>query len=248
MYTQKDFDSGGWTVQDDFPRDMTGDLKGAVEAFQISSSPDDLRRIETTQSKPFTNQKDEYQKEPSSGSYLQSYIPKSGAIIASVNTSPQQNIAQYRRSINEPQLTAAELKHQVPKLNRWSDVVWFIWAREAGNEAGNLRVIVRDNVINDDTKGVIDDIFKTKTHAFHKPWPGTTFDIREPTSEDGSSQTEGDNARALLGTPHGAGIAWMLADHKRELGERSLKITVFTGADFAAPRVPYYMVFELVKP
>lgn len=62
MYTQKDFDSGGWTVQDDFPRDMTGDLKGAVEAFQISSSPDDLRRIETTQSKPFTNQKDEYQK------------------------------------------------------------------------------------------------------------------------------------------------------------------------------------------
>lgn len=165
-----------------------------------------------------------------------------------MNTSPQQNIAQYRRSINEPQLTAAELKHQVPKLNRWSDVVWFIWAREAGNEAGNLRVIVRDNVINDDTKGVIDDIFTTITHAFHKPWPGTTFDIREPTSEDGSSQTEGDNARALLGTPHGAGIAWMLADHKRELGERSLKITVFTGADFAAPRVPYYMVFELVKP
>lgn len=127
-------------------------------------------------------------------------------------------------------------------------MVWFLWAKYAGNDAGNLRYIIRDNVVNDDTKGVIDQIFNSKTNALYQPWPGKTFDIRKPPSEQGKSKTEGDNARALLGTPHGAGIAWMLADHRDKLGDKSLKITVFTSDDMFAPKIAYYMVFELIKP
>lgn len=164
--------------------------------------------------------------------YLQSYIPSEtkGTIFASENVSPQQSIAMYRRQNNLPQLTEAQLRDHVPKLNRWSDVVWFVWAKQAGNQAGNLRYIFRDNVINDDTKGVIDQIFGIPSKSLDLPWPGKTFDV-EKTKE----------GKGLLGTPHGAGIAWMLADHKAELGDRALKITVFTSGK------NYYMLFELIR-
>ncbi|KAL8721270.1 MAG: hypothetical protein Q9225_002012 [Loekoesia sp. 1 TL-2023] len=124
----------------------------------------------------------------------------------------------------------SDLRDHVPKLNRWSDVVWFIWAKQAGNQAGNLRYIFRDNITNDDTRGVIDQIFGIPSKSLDLPWPGKTFDV-EKTKE----------GKGLLGTPHGAGIAWMLADHKAELGNRALKITVFTSDK------NYYMLFELTR-
>jgi hypothetical protein len=47
-------------------------------------------------------------------------------------------------------------------------------------------------------------------------WPGVTFDIE---SEEG---------KAILGTPNGAGTAWLLIQRKRELGRRRIeKVTVF---------------------
>ncbi len=150
-----------------------------------------------------------------------------------------------------PAPTKEELREHVPELNRWSDVVWFLWAKYAGGDAKNLRYIVRDVVTNLNTKGVIDQITGSETNAFYLPWPGKTFDISKPPSDCGKSRTEGDLARALLGTAHGAGIAWMMADHKDILGDRSLKITIFTGKDpkdMFKPTADYYMLFELVKP
>jgi hypothetical protein len=47
-------------------------------------------------------------------------------------------------------------------------------------------------------------------------WPGITFDIQ---SEEG---------KAILGTPYGSGVAWMLIQHSKALRERTIKkVTIF---------------------
>lgn len=62
----------------------------------------------------------------------------------------------------------------------------------------------------------------------HFTRPRKHFDIRGRTSESGREKLAGDDARALLGTPHGVGISYMLADHKDVLADRIIKMAVFT--------------------
>lgn len=113
----------------------------------------------------------------------------------------------------------------VPPLNRWSDVVWTLWSDIAGGQASSLRYIFRDNVVNEDSKHVMDVAMglpndSPGTGTLDAPWPGKTFSI-----------VNGDlEAFALLGTPHGNGISWFLIDHQEVLGKKNdIRITCYTG-------------------
>lgn len=71
-----------------------------------------------------------------------------------------------------------EFNAALPKIHRWNDVVWTIWADTAGGQAGSLQYIFRDNIANDDTKGIIEEAvapLDMKT----LPWPGKTFSQEE---------------------------------------------------------------------
>ncbi|KAL8905941.1 MAG: hypothetical protein Q9207_002322 [Kuettlingeria erythrocarpa] len=231
IVVQEDFDDSCWSIADDFDREIPKELTSMAEALKIFPKPEDIHRVEAHQFSEFTNQNGDRHSgdDPSGGQYLETYVPKYGVIFASQNTSPEQNIIQDRIDRKMP----APTKEELP-----------------GGDAKNLRYIVRNVVTNLNTKGIIDRITGSETNAFYFPWPGKTFDISKPPSDCGNSKTEGDLARALLGTAHGAGIAWMMADHKDVLGDRSLKITIFTGKDpkdMFKPAADYYMLFELAK-
>ncbi|KAL8703780.1 MAG: hypothetical protein Q9201_003045 [Fulgogasparrea decipioides] len=235
-FTQTNFDESGWTENSGFPQVIPDDLKTPVDSLGLLQDRADVRRIAAQQYSEFTNQNGQRQDDPSGGQYLQVYIPSKGTIIANENISPQQSIAMYRRDNKLPPYTAAQYKDFIPEMHRWSDVVWFMWTKQAGNQAGNLRYIFRDNVINNDTKSVIDQVFKIPSYSFDLKWPGETFDVA--TTDDG---------KALLGTPHGAGIAWMLADNRDVLGESGLKITCFSSDGYFKGENGYYMLFELTR-
>ncbi|KAL8942063.1 MAG: hypothetical protein Q9216_001875 [Gyalolechia sp. 2 TL-2023] len=239
VFTQDDFKKGGWTEDSTFPQVIADDLKTPIQALGIPSAPKDIRRISAQQYSEFTNMNGQIQDDVSGAQFLQVYIPSAtkGTIIASENVSPEQSIAMYRRENNLPQLTAAQLRDYVPNLRRWSDVVWFVWAKQAGNQAGKLRYIFRDNVVTAETKGVIDQMFGIPKGTLDLKWPGKTFDVKK--TKEG---------KGLLGTAHGSGIAWLMADHKAELGERNLKVTVFTSAGSHMDQKTYNMLFELADP
>lgn len=151
--------------------------------------------------------------------------------------SPTGNAFRHYREVGMPPPTEQELRKLMPRLNRWSDVVWLLWARKAEDQAGNLRYILRDNITNKGTKAVMDQVFKVPENSLDLKWPGKTFDVRE-----------GDEGKALLGTPQGSGIAWVLADNKQILGERSLKVTCFTGeSSTGGANKYYYLLFELIR-
>ncbi|KAL8764309.1 MAG: hypothetical protein Q9184_000014 [Pyrenodesmia sp. 2 TL-2023] len=90
-----------------------------------------------------------------------------------------------------PMPTKEELREHVPEFNRWSDVVWFLWAKSAAGDAKNLRYIVRDSVTNFNTKGIVDPITGSETNAFYPPWPGKTFELSKPPLDCGKIENGG---------------------------------------------------------
>lgn len=143
------------------------------------------------------------------GFYNSKYIvgtKNKGAIVAEANFSPT-----FQRQ-------RAGSKAEIPALNRWSDVVWFLWSKEAGDQAGNLRYIFRDNARNEVTRAIIEKIHGLEDHpdTLDLPWPGRTYDMR---TEDG---------KALLATPQGIGVAYLIKDHSDVLGRKIPLARVFT--------------------
>lgn len=106
--------------------------------------------------------------------------------------------------------------------------------RYAGGAAGSWQYIFRDNIVTEDTKAIIDEAIAPKKIG-DLAWPGRTF------SQDAIG------GQALMGTPHGAGIAWMLIDHVDVLGRRDTEITVYSGPGAQPGQIYYYMVFNLKR-
>ena len=74
-----------------------------------------------------------------------------------------------------------------------------------------VKDVVRDNVVNDETRGVVDLAYPNG-----KSWRTRHSHAWKPTSPD---------FFAVLGTPNGQGVGWMLAQHMGEMEGRQRKIT-----------------------
>lgn len=71
-------------------------------------------------------------------------------------------------------------------------------------------------VLNENTCSILEGIINTHNNGKYCIWPGTPFDIA---SEEG---------KAILGTVHGAGVAWMLIQRNAEFfGKNIGHVTVF---------------------
>lgn len=53
---QEDFDDSGWTIADDFDREIPKELTSMAEALKILPKPEDIHRVEAHQYSEFTNQ------------------------------------------------------------------------------------------------------------------------------------------------------------------------------------------------
>ena len=77
----------------------------------------------------------------------------------------------------------------------------------------NLRYVFRMQISNADTESIVKRVMGDVATSV---WPGKTFRM---TTDEG---------KALLGTPHGSGIAWLLAQHKKQLGLKTVdEVTVY---------------------
>jgi hypothetical protein len=103
----------------------------------------------------------------------------------------------------------------VPALKFWSDVVYLQWKMHSSPES-TLKYVLRHNIMNPVTASIVEAI-NIANSTTTLEWPGTSY---AATSEEG---------QALLGTPNGSGVAYLLVQHKQELGRKTIeKITVFS--------------------
>ncbi|ORX94814.1 hypothetical protein BCR34DRAFT_205657 [Clohesyomyces aquaticus] len=107
---------------------------------------------------------------------------------------------------------------QLPRLRAASDIIWIEWAARAGSAdaAKNLKTVTIYRVSNEMTTAAIRralDSRNTQLSAF----PGEQFDA---TSDEG---------KALIGSPNGVGVGYLLLQHKPQLGNLKIsKIDVFS--------------------
>ncbi|KAF2819010.1 hypothetical protein CC86DRAFT_307928, partial [Ophiobolus disseminans] len=105
-------------------------------------------------------------------------------------------------------------EHDVPDLKYWSDVAFLQWQLAASNKS-DLKYVLRFNVLNTLTSRVLAAIHLLNDTDI-MPWPGTCYNATSP------------EGRAILGTPNGSSVAYMLIQHKSQLGHKTVsKITVF---------------------
>ncbi|KAI4714194.1 hypothetical protein J4E89_001644 [Alternaria sp. Ai002NY15] len=150
-----------------------------------------------------------------------SVINTSGGMIAAMNTySPMEDWRRAEADAENVQLKQAGHKSMeknnvgddVPSLKYWSDVAYLQWACR-NTDSSVLRYVMRMSITNEKTKAVIQHI---KQNAHPKASGSYSFDVDDR-----------DEVAAFLGTPNGAGVAWLLIQHKQQLGHKTVyKITV----------------------
>lgn len=153
-----------------------------------------------------------------------------GKAIVSLNTfSPV-----YCAGKTHDTVPTTDLARFVPQIHKWSDVVSIQWAKlaqEHGGSASSLKYVFKHHVVTDFTKRVMERVAGASIGEddFDRPWPGITV------------AKGGPRFRALLGTPHGKGVVWLLISHPDLFPNKDiLKITMFTDEDGS-----YQLLFTL---
>ena len=115
-------------------------------------------------------------------------------------------------------------EQRLPQVRKWSDVVWIIWKDKAGPDASKLKYIIRTNIATPETQSIIRQAVPTSVNPedgkFVDPWPGRQF-------VPGATEFN-----ALLGTPHGKGVVWLLTQRPRDVLDKTIEsVTVFSDPD-----------------
>lgn len=163
--------------------------------------------------------------------YENVYNPGDGIIYAIDNYSPAY------RTRNQPDF-------RLTPLRQWSDVAFLEW-QESCKEAddtpvSNLRKVWRVNIDNKDTQWVISNSLK------HDKTPEET--VLPPYWKNAVTfSMESDAGKALIATPNGGGLVWLLITHRQVLGKKRIKsVRVFSHQPIINLRNPNPdLLFEL---
>ncbi|KAI4237975.1 MAG: hypothetical protein LQ352_007904 [Teloschistes flavicans] len=244
----------GWTRRDETIGDSFGDeWEDARElmAMETGRSPTDLKKLRLVQDRTFTakagNTVSQIQ-DMTGAFYSCAYSVRTSLIIASDTESPTSRLKR-----GDPSITDDEIARRIPPLNRLSDAMWTVWKDLSGDNIQNarlLRYIGRSNVVNDDSKAIMQKIFTKAKSSETVPWPGLTYTMYD------------EQGQALLGTPNGIATAYLLIDHHTILGPRDPRVTIWTyeatpsdsdasgsdDDDVGGSKIEYYMLWDMGDP
>ncbi|KAK6428445.1 hypothetical protein LTR95_015413, partial [Oleoguttula sp. CCFEE 5521] len=220
-------ESWGWTKSPSFVRGGTSARAEKFHdffkkhGFNMQNSPQG-NNLEVQYKHDRTTTHDGVQYPATGGEFTDTYNVKDGVLIASVNFGPLQAGKGWRgRNARFPPGGA------VTKLKNWSDGIYLTWKSMTNEQTrSNLKFVIRQSVVNEDTLSVIASAMKSTGHSDHVPpaYPGTTF---TPSTTDAKMQTA---FEALVGTPNISGIVWLLVQHWEAMGKKTIKSITVTDA------------------
>jgi hypothetical protein len=145
---------------------------------------------------------------PASNAYLCSVMNAKAGLFSAIN-----NMSPAAKALLDNEVS--ELGTPLPELRHWSDIAFLQWSSLlSAPRITPLRYILRANVQNADTLAVISHVLgydasvrRYMPERAQRPrWPGKMFAV------------DSWDAQALLGTPNGSGVAWLVKQHGEELG------------------------------
>ncbi|RAK97355.1 uncharacterized protein BO80DRAFT_482409 [Aspergillus ibericus CBS 121593] len=209
----------GWQLWPAYTEGSYEDVLDNYMSVQLDMDNDGGQAVEHRQNKDVTVDGTFY---PLSGArYADVYYPDDGLIVADEIYGPRNN--KEIGAKGQPYV----------KLSQWSDVAWLNWAKLA-DDVTTLRAVIQFSVSNGVSEAVIEKVANgQKIGGYKAPLK------REAGTED---------FNALLGTPNGFGVAWLLINHKSQLGIKTIKsVSVFRSKDPLPDGDPVVnMAFEIV--
>ncbi|KAL8789296.1 MAG: hypothetical protein Q9213_001219 [Squamulea squamosa] len=188
----------------------------AFATFTNSRVPNaaEVLNLNAGQDRAFTNSQGNPVANPSGGRYSVLYVPSHNAMVVKSVESPSYLLA--RR-----QVPPADIPNLVPPLHRPSDLLWYTYSQNTPNP-GNLRYIGHHFISNRDSSAIIDRLLQLayNTNTPNIPWPGLRLDI------------DTDGAKALLATPNGVGVAYLMLDRAAVLGRRHPVVHIWNANGF----------------
>ncbi|KAF7886114.1 hypothetical protein EAF00_010217 [Botryotinia globosa] len=142
------------------------------------------------------------------GHYYYAMNTKDGIIIAIDSKSPYFTKRSKAQAAGKP-----EDKISATTLQTWSDITYLSWHAQCTKTSApliTLKHIIQSHITNSETIFVITEILEEEKITY--PLDGLKIDIND---------SKGHGA-ALLGTPNGKGIGWLLAQHKKQLGNAKI--------------------------
>jgi hypothetical protein len=150
--------------------------------------------------------------------------------MASATDAEFKNVMDYENGLliawanHSPDYLVGSSGGAVPELKHWSDMAYLQWCdpKVSRCENSELKYVLRHEIQNKGTLAImrrIEDEYRRVNgmeDGWKPVWPGITL------------EADSAESKALLGTPNGHGVAWLLIQHKRQLGHMAVgKITVF---------------------
>ncbi|KAL8752536.1 MAG: hypothetical protein Q9199_005682, partial [Rusavskia elegans] len=157
--------------------------------------------------------------------YVGHYIPPSSLIIMTDTFSPR--YWAHRRGVPQGQIV-----EHIPRLNALSDAVWQVWTRLT-DQPGSLRYYAVEGIFNDVTSALIDYLLRRDRprESLIVPWERrVTYGL------------DSDEGKALLATPNGIAVLWLLVHRRGTLGRRDPRVTIYD------PGTSRRMIWEFIPP
>ncbi|KAI4274872.1 MAG: hypothetical protein LQ337_003609 [Flavoplaca oasis] len=199
--------SSGWILgddDDDIP-DVWDDVFQHLPLRQPRQ--EDCNLVTLKQDRDFTNLWHSENKATKS-EYRAYYLPFHGTILITTAYGPTYWVK--KRGVPDN-----EIQQHIPKLHRLSDAVWEVW-KAVTDQLQTLRFLARDGIRNRITIPLLDYLFKRDRSSLEVPWDRRlTFGL------------DSDEGKALLATPHGIAVAWLLIHHHEKLGSRDPRVSIF---------------------
>lgn len=212
-----DFSTYGWISSND-PWSASESYATAVQALGVSTDASNNRLVEW---KHTVSKRINGVSYPATfAQYDNLFNPAGGLIVALINYGPAFRVSQSK----DPDTTQDPIAippGSLPPLKQWSDVVFLEWqATTTPQQRQNLRWVFRSGIKNLDTKRIILKAFSS-IRQVPSDWPGNDFEM------------DTSIGKALLGTPNGNGMGWLLIQHKGQMGHKVIeKVRVYEhGAD-----------------
>jgi len=89
-------------------------------------------------------------------------------------------------------------------------VTFLQWNHLTGGNPGALKYVWRVNIFNPETYGIALEALQRKYNE-------------EPTTLGRRFSVDDEEGKAILGTAHGAGVAYLLAQHKEQMGMKTMR-------------------------
>ncbi|KAI4252442.1 MAG: hypothetical protein LQ352_004290 [Teloschistes flavicans] len=214
-FDESSFQANGWSRIDEdnevVPQAWKPALamvpEGRPASGDESDRDEEVTLVYMDQNEPFTNAEGQ-ETPPSNAYYWANYLPETFAILISTTYSPSYQLQQAG-------VPADQIPSRTPPLHRLSDVLWAVWESFV-YAPGNFRYYAVDGITNAIARPLMEDIFNDRRGTTVVPWENRlTF---------GLDSKEG---KALLASPNGLAVAWILIHRAEELGRREPRVTIF---------------------